>query len=76
VTEDHPATCKTREQLVQACRRAEQDMFDLEQKIGSLLVSPDRAISHKANTEIDRAHRRVGRVLGALHSHESKHRCR
>jgi hypothetical protein len=76
MAEDHSEGCEEREKLVQAYRGAQQDLFALEQEIGSLLVSPDRATSHKANIEIDKAHRRVSRVLGALHSHESKHRYR
>ena len=76
MTEESFAGCEERKKLMQTYRTAEHELYALEHELGSSLVSADPPTSHKARIEIDKAHRRVSRVLHALHSHDSKHRCR
>jgi hypothetical protein len=67
--------CEEREHLWQARQNAQREHFELEEKLGHLLVSPDRNVSRKAKNEIQRAHRRGTHALQELMDHERSHRC-
>ena len=75
MTYDSPAKCEERERLWQAWQTAQREHFELEEKLGDLLVSPDRNVSRKAKNEIQRAHRRSTHTLKELMDHERIHRC-
>jgi len=67
--------CEERNQLVQTHQKALRDQCDLEEKLGRLLVSSNRGVSHKAKNDIERARRRTHRTFQALVNHQQKHGC-
>jgi tRNA(Arg) A34 adenosine deaminase TadA len=67
--------CEERDRLAQARQSAQREQFELEEKLGHLLVSPDRNVSRKAKNEIERARRRSTHALQQLMDHQSNHRC-
>ncbi len=68
-------SCNERNRLVDTSQKAQRELCELEEKLGHLLVSPNRGVARKAKNDIERAHRRAGNTFIALISHQQKHGC-
>ncbi len=74
-TDDNVESCEERNRLVDTSNKAQRELCELEEKLGRLLMSPARGVSHKAKNDIERARRRAGNSFMALMNHQQKHGC-
>jgi hypothetical protein len=67
--------CEERNRLVYVYQNAQREECELGEKLGPLLVSPNRGVSHKAKNDLERARRRTSQTFQALVNHQQKHGC-
>jgi hypothetical protein len=75
MTKEKVVSSEERDRLSLARQSARRDQFELQEKLGPLLVSPDHHVFRQAKNEIQRARRRSLHALRQLMDHQSNHRC-